>query len=103
MRNQFPGTCYRCGNSVPAGEGHFERSPVSRGWRVQHAECAIAFRGTDVGKDGETERREKWAMSRLRQKALGTGRRAQKARKRLKDIDAARNHQLADATRKDGI
>lgn len=57
MRNQYPGTCYRCGKNVPAGEGHFERVPPSlltmaeraRGakFRVQHAECAIMHRGTD--------------------------------------------------------
>ena len=47
MRNQFPGTCYRCGLPVPAGEGHFEK--IIGGylfkWRVQHADCAIRWRG----------------------------------------------------------
>lgn len=57
MRNKFPGTCYRCGKQVPAGEGHFERAPASRmtmaerargaKFRVQHADCAIKYRGTD--------------------------------------------------------
>ena len=56
-RNKYPGTCYRCGKTVPAGEGHFERIPVrkrqdgrapeSGKWRTQHAECAIKYRGTD--------------------------------------------------------
>ena len=44
MRNRYAGTCYRCGQRVEPGEGHFERH--SRGWRTQHAECAIAYRGT---------------------------------------------------------
>lgn len=45
MRNRYPGICYRCGEWVKAGEGHFERIPG--GWRTQHAHCAIRFRGTD--------------------------------------------------------
>ena len=43
MRNRFAGTCYRCGQRVEPGAGHFERH--NRGWRTQHAECAIAYRG----------------------------------------------------------
>jgi len=43
MRNRYPGTCYRCGQRVEAGAGHFERH--NGGWRTQHAECAIAYRG----------------------------------------------------------
>jgi hypothetical protein len=42
MRNRFPGTCYRCGKPVAAGEGHFERH--RGGWRTQHADCAIKAR-----------------------------------------------------------
>jgi hypothetical protein len=42
MRNQYPGTCYRCGLVVEAGDGHFERH--AGGWRTQHATCAIRFR-----------------------------------------------------------
>lgn len=58
MRNNYAGTCYRCGCRVEAGAGHFEK--VSRShrkkwpnmaygvkWLTQHAECAIRFRGTD--------------------------------------------------------
>ena len=58
MRNKYPGTCYRCGERVEAGEGHFERithshrrkwnAPKLRGWYVQHADCAIKYRGTTV-------------------------------------------------------
>lgn len=44
MRNKYPGKCYRCGQNVGPGDGHFERIPG--GWRVQHAECAIQHRGT---------------------------------------------------------
>lgn len=49
MRNRFPGTCYRCGKRVEAGEGHFEKikkaGPGPK-WRTQHADCAIQYRGT---------------------------------------------------------
>lgn len=45
MRNKYPGICYRCGKRVEVGKGHFERY---RGrWRLQHADCAIVYRGTD--------------------------------------------------------
>jgi hypothetical protein len=44
MRNRHPGTCYRCGKLCTAGDGHFERH--AGGWRVQHADCAIAHRAT---------------------------------------------------------
>jgi hypothetical protein len=48
MRNRYPGTCYRCGKHCAAGDGHFEKIPGTRnGWRVQHANCAIKYRGTD--------------------------------------------------------
>ena len=43
-RNQYPGTCYRCGEHVAAGAGHFERHKGV--WRVQHAGCAIRYRST---------------------------------------------------------
>lgn len=43
MRNKHAGRCYRCGKMVDAGAGHFER--FSGGWRVQHAECAVRWRG----------------------------------------------------------
>lgn len=57
MRNQHPGTCYRCGKRVEAGAGHFERvtksntaklGPAVSGkkWLLQHADCAIEHRGT---------------------------------------------------------
>ena len=84
MRNQFAGTCYRCGETVEAGAGHFEKTPFPRGWRVQHAECAIKFRGTHVGKPGETEQREAWQQRRLQERAQGTGKRAQRARQAIK-------------------
>lgn len=42
MRNKYPGKCYRCGQLVKAGDGHFER--YLGGWRTQHAACAIAHR-----------------------------------------------------------
>ena len=51
MRNRYPGICYRCSQRVEAGDGHFERH--KGGWRTQHAECAIAYRGTPNGSKGE--------------------------------------------------
>lgn len=45
MRNRFGGACYRCGAYVAPGEGHFER--YRKGWRTQHASCAMKYRGTD--------------------------------------------------------
>lgn len=55
MRNRFKGICYRCGSTVEKGAGHFERyrKQLSNGskvvrWRVQHAECAIKYRGTNI-------------------------------------------------------
>ena len=49
MRNKFAGICYRCGERVEVGAGHFERH--NGGWRTQHADCAIKHRnsfGTDL-------------------------------------------------------
>ena len=43
MRNRYPGTCYRCQQPVAVNAGHFERH--GHGWRTQHAECAIIWRG----------------------------------------------------------
>lgn len=42
MRNKYAGSCYRCGKLVSPGQGHFERD--QGGWKVQHADCAIAAR-----------------------------------------------------------
>lgn len=42
MRNRYPGICYRCGDLVEVGAGHFERYHGT--WRTQHAECAILAR-----------------------------------------------------------
>lgn len=48
MRNAYADYCYRCGKLVEAGKGHFERDKTKsfKKWRVQHADCAIRFRGT---------------------------------------------------------
>jgi hypothetical protein len=62
MRNSYPGTCYRCKNPVKAKAGHFEKIPweerkakkIFAKWRLQHAECAIKYRGTKLGKVIET-------------------------------------------------
>ena len=88
MRNRYPGTCYRCGSHVAPGAGHFEKIPGS-GWRVQHATCAIKFRGCP---DAVTLERN--AMQRRQRKrtdaiiAQGTGKSAQRARRRLRDLSA---------------
>lgn len=46
MRNKYPGVCYRCQMYVEPGDGHFER--YRGGWRMQHADCAIRWRGKDA-------------------------------------------------------
>lgn len=81
MRNQFPGPCYRCGNRVEAWAGHFELRPGSSDikWRVQHAECAIKYRGTP------DPLREAVSIKRSIDRAQGTGKRAQRARRHLRD------------------
>ena len=64
MRNKFPGRCYRCGNMVEIGQGHFEK--YSGGWRTQHATCCIEAR-TERGFDSPAE--EKVAGSYRRKEA----------------------------------
>ena len=49
MRNRFPGICYRCGREVKTGQGHFERVKGDRKWLLQHAACAIKYRGKGKG------------------------------------------------------
>lgn len=80
MRNKYPGTCYRCGKRVEVGGGHFERF---RGrWRTQHVECAVEFRGMP---DPE---RLKDQIERWKRDASATGKRAQRARRRLRVVDS---------------
>ncbi len=55
MRNKYPGICYRCKKKVKSGEGHFERDRLQRTWRIQHAECAILYRGTVKGNDNKLD------------------------------------------------
>ncbi len=54
MPNRYPGTCYKCGNHVPAGDGVFEQiSKIARKkwpslpygvrWQVQHHECVREY------------------------------------------------------------
>lgn len=81
MRNRFPGECYRCNGWVPAGEGHFER--LGSTWRVQHAACAIEFRGTP----DPARRARQIAITTM--KAQGTGKRANRARKTLREQSEA--------------
>ena len=80
MRNKHPGICYRCGKNVAAGDGHFERFGSS--WRLQHATCAIEYRGTP------DPAREALNLAKTKARAAGTGKRAQRARQRLAAIDA---------------
>lgn len=79
MRNRYAGTCYRCGKLCAAGDGHFER--FGGGFRVQHAECAIKYRGIP------DPAREALKLAGLRQRANGTGKRAQRARQQLRRLD----------------
>lgn len=78
MRNRHGGTCYRCNEWCQPGDGHFER--FRSGWRVQHATCAIKYRGVP---DAE---READRIARLERQAAGTGRPAQRARQLLRQI-----------------
>lgn len=80
MRNKYPGTCYRCGKHVAPGEGHFER--FNGGWRTQHATCAIEHRGTP---DPE---RVIYRQNKDASIAAGTGKKAQRARRRIRDEQA---------------
>jgi hypothetical protein len=59
MRNKYADVCYRCGGKVEAGEGHFEYQnfpgvkwpqfgQIRSTCLVQHATCAIKYRGTDT-------------------------------------------------------
>lgn len=77
MRNKYPGICYRCGRRVEVGDGHFER--FRGGWRTQHASCAIEHRGTpDPVRQADTRRT-------MELRAQGTGRKAQRARRWLRE------------------
>jgi hypothetical protein len=59
-----------------AGDGHFER--LGKTWRVQHAACAIEFRGQpDEARDAEFLRQ-------LTIRASMTGKRGNRARATLK-------------------
>jgi hypothetical protein len=87
VRNQHPGTCYRCGQLCAAGEGHFERMPYGfyPRWRVQHAACAIEHRGqADEVTSIRNDRMQAAAQRRTEERAQGTGKRAQRARARLR-------------------
>ncbi len=48
-RNMYAGLCYRCGETVNAGAGHFEKAGRHENgktrWLTQHADCAIRWRG----------------------------------------------------------
>lgn len=79
MRNRYGGTCYRCGDWCPAGSGHFERFQGK--WRVQHASCAISKRGKPDPARAEHK------LFVLKEAAKQTGRRAQRARRRLRDME----------------
>lgn len=60
MRNKYSGYCYRCGGFVDRGEGHYEIMRNGRGskWRLQHADCAVKYRGTKVQGNGERPEQE---------------------------------------------
>ena len=66
MRNKYPGNCYRCGEWVETGEGHFERH--KGGWRVQHANCAIIHRA-EPRQTTPSERTKTRAARRRKQRA----------------------------------
>lgn len=48
-RNRYPGYCYKCGEHVPIGYGHFERY---RGmWRIKCVKCASGRIVKDTDKE----------------------------------------------------
>ena len=77
---------------MPPGAGHFQR--FANRWLVQHAGCAIKYRGTKHGYTEEMlkqheiklERERAQRIERWKIKARQTGKPATKARKRLKDL-----------------
>lgn len=79
MRNQYGGQCYRCPEYVAPGDGHFER--INGRWRVQHAACAIKFRGqSDPERDAQY-------LGKMKRNATLTGRKGQRARRVLRDME----------------
>ena len=70
MRNRFAGICYRCGENVAPGEGHFEQAGRDHSgkmrWRTQHADCAIIWRGKAFKPATENAR-----MARIEYQATG--------------------------------
>ena len=42
MRNKYAGTCYKCGETVAPGAGHFERKEGR--WLTIHVSCVIEQR-----------------------------------------------------------
>ncbi len=78
MRNKHGGNCYRCGKWCDPGAGHFEL--FRGGWRVQHAMCAIEYRGTPDA-DRQSDR-----LKLLKHRAKLTGRQAQRARRELRSL-----------------
>lgn len=89
MRNQFGGQCYRCLGYVKPGEGHFERTPeLERKWRVQHATCAIEYRGIpDAYSQLVSDKQRERTIKRWKEHAAGTGKIAQRARLRLRQLN----------------
>lgn len=57
MPNRYAATCYRCGKTIPPGEGVLERTGFSQRkkwgvplpkYLVQHHDCATKYRGTTI-------------------------------------------------------
>ena len=59
MKNQYAGTCYRCGKEVPAGKGLFryealpgmrwQQARFQRNWGLtEHVACDKKYAGTNV-------------------------------------------------------
>jgi len=85
MRNRYGGTCYRCNTWCAPGEGHFEL--LGRKFRVQHAACAIEFRGQpDEARKAQREKSLQWRAKNA------TGPRGQRARKKLRDREKNNEH-----------
>lgn len=58
MRNKYPGVCYKCGEKVEVGAGHFERS--GGGWKTIHVNCV--FKQRDEKQARQDKINERWAI-----------------------------------------
>lgn len=61
MRNKYSGLCYRCGEIVEKGQGHFEKNakPPAK-WKLQHASCCLKAKHEPKLNQKELQERKPW-------------------------------------------